>query len=62
MSTHNANLVVNADADQVIVARLDDQKEYLSGSIENPEINNYIREVLEGGDAAFRKREEKYLA
>lgn len=61
MSTHNANLVVNADADQVVVARLDEEKGYLSGSIENPVINTYIRDVLEGGEAAFRRREEKYL-
>ncbi len=60
MSTHNANLVVNADADQVVVARLDLGKPYLSGSIENPEINKCIREVLEGGEEAFRQRERKY--
>jgi hypothetical protein len=60
MSTHNANLVVNSDADQVIVARLDIGKSYLSGSIENPEINGCIRDILEGGEEAFRQRERKY--
>jgi hypothetical protein len=62
MSTHNANLVVNADAEQVIVARLDlgNVKPYLSGSIENPKINESIRDILEGGEAAFRQRERKY--
>jgi ABC-type cobalamin/Fe3+-siderophores transport system ATPase subunit len=60
MSTHNANLVVNADAEQVIVARLDVNKQYLSGSIEDPEINKSIRDILEGGEEAFRQREKKY--
>ncbi len=62
MSTHNANLVVNADAEQVIVAQIDQGKGYLSGSIENPEINKNIRDILEGGEDAFRKREQKYMA
>ncbi len=61
MSTHNANLVVNADAEQIIVARLDQELGYLSGSIENPEINKNIRDILEGGEEAFRQRERKYL-
>jgi len=60
MSTHNANLVVNADAEQVIVAQLDLEKPYLDGSIENPEINRSIRDILEGGEEAFRKRQRKY--
>jgi ABC-type cobalamin/Fe3+-siderophores transport system ATPase subunit len=60
MSTHNANLVVNADAEQVIVAQLDVGKPYLAGSIENPEINRSIRDILEGGEEAFRKRQRKY--
>lgn len=61
MSTHNANLVVNSDAEQIIVARLDQEQGYLSGSIENSEINKSIRDILEGGEEAFRQREKKYL-
>ncbi len=61
LSTHNANLVVNADAEQIIVARLDsDQRDYPSGSIENNFINASIKEILEGGEDAFRSRENKY--
>lgn len=61
MSTHNANLAVNTDAEQIIVAGLDDnQGGYLSGSLENPEIINKVCEILEGGEAAFRKRKERY--
>ena len=60
ISTHNANLVVNADAEQIIVARLDQAAEYTSGSIENPDINRAIRDILEGGELAFLQRERKY--
>lgn len=61
MSTHNANLVVNADAEQVVVAQLDQQvPRYISGGIENPEINTLIRDILEGGEIAFKHREQKY--
>lgn len=62
MSTHNANLVVNADAEQVIVAQIDQDKGYLSGSIENSEINKNIRDILEGGEEAFKRREKKYMS
>lgn len=61
--THNANLIVNADADQVIVAscghhvpaRLPDIT-YQSGGLENPGIRRQVCEILEGGEAAFRER------
>lgn len=61
LSTHNANLVVNGDAEQVVIAELDQEvKKYVSGSIEDPKINNKIKDILEGGEQAFRNREEKY--
>lgn len=61
--THNANLVVNTDVDQVIVAasgphisgRLPDIS-YMSGGLENPDIRKEVCEILEGGEAAFRER------
>lgn len=62
LSTHNANLVVNADSEQIIVARLGQgcNSDYTSGGIENPSINNDIKEILEGGEQAFINREKKY--
>jgi hypothetical protein len=60
MSTHNANLVINADAEQIVVALLDQNSSYLSGSIENSDINNIIKDTLEGGEQAFIQRERKY--
>lgn len=61
ISTHNANLVVTADAEQVIVA--DNENEcisYVSGSLENPQIIKNVCNILEGGEEAFQKREKKY--
>lgn len=59
--THNANLVINGDAEQVIVAKYEGEKfQYISGSIENPQIRTEISNILEGGQEAFEKREQKY--
>jgi predicted ATPase len=59
--THNANLVVNADAEQVIVAENENESiNYITGSLENINIRNKVCEILEGGIDAFRKRERKY--
>lgn len=59
--THNANLVINADAEQVIIAKNTNGKlSYSSGSLENENINNDICKILEGGETAFEKRRNKY--
>ena len=63
MVTHNANLVVNTDVDQVIVAHCGPLTEgrlpefsYHCGGLEDPEIRRLVCEVLEGGAEAFRQR------
>jgi len=62
ISTHNANLVVTADAEQVIVANNKDETlTYTSGSLENSEIINSVCKILEGGKDAFRKREKNTI-
>ncbi|MBZ5525336.1 MAG: AAA family ATPase, partial [Acidobacteriia bacterium] len=65
--THNANLVVNTDVDQVIVASSVQTTSgtlpnisYKSGSLENPEIRRSVCEILEGGERAFLERERRY--
>jgi ABC-type cobalamin/Fe3+-siderophores transport system ATPase subunit len=60
--SHDANLVVNGDAEQVIVAKYENGtiSHELSGSIENEIIRSKITNILEGGDEAFKKREKKY--
>lgn len=62
--THNPNLAVVCDAEQIIHANMqkyqDNNIEYLSGSIENPDINKRIIDILEGTTPAFKNRESKY--
>lgn len=62
--THNPNLAVVADAEQVIYVDLDKENQntfsFKSGSIENPVINECIVKVLEGAMPAFNKRKQKY--
>jgi len=67
MVTHNANLVVNTDSDQVIVASavrpdpaaLPDVT-YEAGGLEDPYIRAAVCRLLEGGEQAFRKRGVRY--
>ena len=69
--THNPNLVVNTDAEQVFVADFDGSRnpkiEYRSGSLENTNpvgpkfgIRENVCSILEGGTEAFRLREQRY--
>jgi energy-coupling factor transporter ATP-binding protein EcfA2 len=67
MVTHNANLVVNTDSDQVIVAEAErrsptalPQVQYLAGGLEDPLIRSHVCRLLEGGEEAFRKRGQRY--
>lgn len=64
--THNANLVVNTDVDQVIVAEATahtpgklPQINYQSGGLENRQIRKHVCDVLEGGERAFRDRAKR---
>lgn len=65
--THNANLVVNTDVEQVIVASNEGEViSYHSGAVEDGNVLNNtgirasICNILEGGSFAFEKREKKY--
>lgn len=62
--THNPNLAVGADAEQIIYVTLDKANNYKftyeSGSIENPRINDAIVKILEGSKPAFVQRRLKY--
>ena len=59
MVTHNANLVVMTDSEQVIVAN-GLSEGYVSGGIENPVVRDSIIKILEGGTEAFKKRYKRY--
>lgn len=61
--THNANLVINTDADQIIVASAGPHPSgglppitYVSGGLESADIRKSVCDILEGGEAAFRER------
>ena len=65
-TSHNANLVVNGDAELVICC---DYKESGSqtrgtivteGSIDSSEVKDQISSIMEGGEKAFRLRKDKY--
>jgi type III restriction enzyme len=65
-ASHNANLVVNGDAELVICS---DYRTHatesggqlkLAGAIDMPAINREITDVMEGGVAAFKLRHQKY--
>lgn len=65
-SSHNANLVVNGDADLVLVCahvNAGDQSAghiCTQGSIDVQGVRDEITRVMEGGERAFRLRKEKY--
>ncbi len=82
--THNPNLVVSTDSEQIIVCNQGGQQankdnkeylfEYVSGSLEFSQekdeakqgilykmgIREHVCDILEGGEEAFEKREQKY--
>lgn len=63
--THNPNLAVVADSDQIVHVKINKEERNLvevkSGGIENTEINDSIVTILEGTMLSFRKRDEKYI-
>jgi chromosome segregation protein len=65
-SSHNANLVVNGDAELVAWcdyrAAGDQSRGMISdaGAIDIPHVREAIKKIMEGGEAAFNLRKEKY--
>lgn len=65
-ASHNANLVVNGDAELVAwfgYRTIGDQSRGTikgEGAIDIPEAKEAIKQIMEGGEAAFRLRREKY--
>lgn len=63
MVTHNANLVINTDADQIIIAESGPHPHgalppitYTSGGLESAPIREAVCNILEGGEGAFQER------
>lgn len=65
MVTHNANLAVACDAEQVIVCTMERDGSnhivYEAGSIEEYHLNQSVINILEGTKPAFENRRRKYL-
>ena len=67
-SSHNANIPVLGDAEQIVglIPVVEDGIEHatipveLCGSIDTPAVKDLIKELLEGGQEAFELRREKY--
>ena len=65
-SSHNANLVVNGDAELVMQFNYRDENDRTKGTIENQgaidirEVRESITKVMEGGRKAFELRKQKY--
>lgn len=64
--THNANLVINTDADQIIVATAGTHSPgelplltYVSNGLEDAEMRRQVCNILEGGEAAFKERAKR---
>ena len=62
VATHNANIVVNGDADMVIQLEAVSNHGWVacSGTIDQPEIRDAIVRTVDGGKEAFRLRQRKY--
>jgi hypothetical protein len=70
--THNANIPVNADAEQVVVLEnhqggirvrqtaLDGEIVEHVGALEQPHVRRDIQQIMEGGVVAFVRRERRY--
>jgi hypothetical protein len=64
MVTHNPNLAIVADAEQIIYMNIDKENRFIvssdAGGIEDKVMNNHIVDILEGKMKAFDNRRVKY--
>jgi len=62
ISTHNPNIPVASDSENILVLKYNGAYGYLykNGALDDPEINESVLEVLEGGEEALKKRNDKY--
>lgn len=63
MVTHNANLVINTDADQIILASASPTEggglpsfTYTAGGLEDADVRKIVCDILEGGEKAYKER------
>lgn len=65
-TSHNANMVVNGDAELILVCDYRDDGDFslgtvkLEGAIDDLKVKNEITTIMEGGERAFKLRQAKY--
>ena len=60
-ATHNPNIPVLGDSEQIISCAFENQKiSAILGGIDDIDIRKHIVTIMEGGDEAFRKRKDIY--
>ncbi len=64
VTSHNANLPVNGDAELVYALRTEMGNGMVrnQGGIDNEDVRESILDIMEGSEEAFRKRQEKYYS
>jgi energy-coupling factor transporter ATP-binding protein EcfA2 len=63
VATHNPNIPVSGDAEQIVVFESIDRKTgriAVQGSIDDPEVIEAVKDIMEGGEEAFLTRAGKY--
>jgi len=60
--THNANIPILGDAEQIVVMDSNGREAFFTcrGSIDDDRIKGRAQGILEGGEQAFRRRDDKY--
>jgi len=61
-STHNPNIPVLGHAESIVALEATEAKASISdlGSIDYAKVQKFVKDVMEGGEDAFRRRAEKY--
>lgn len=64
VATHNANIPILGDAEMVLAldAQSDQGTVLACGGLEDPDVAQWARKILEGGEAAFQARHRRYQA
>ena len=62
MATHDANIVVNGDAENVIICEQKNDNEFVYeyGALETANVLEKISNILDGGNEAIKRRLLKY--
>jgi len=62
IATHNANIPVLGDAELILALEAEEERGWIEqrDAIDNPEVQEAVKKILEGGEEAFERRREKY--